>query len=37
MNCQRCGRDTLVQQHEVDGFSGYLCESCREVWDTIQE
>lgn len=33
MECERCGKDTEVQKHEVDGFTGYLCSDCVEVWE----
>lgn len=36
MNCERCGEDTRVEKHDVDGFTGYLCEECRQVWDELQ-
>lgn len=32
MKCERCLSDTPVEEHVVDGFSGYLCEQCRTVW-----
>jgi len=35
MKCERCGADTYVERHEVDGFTGYLCDSCRDAWDEI--
>lgn len=36
MECERCGEDTDVHRHDVDGFTGYLCEECEEEWDAIQ-
>lgn len=35
MRCQRCGDDTRVDRHEVDGFRGYLCQNCHEAWDRL--
>lgn len=35
MKCERCGEDTHVEEYDIDGFSGYLCDECREVWDEI--
>lgn len=37
MKCERCGDDTQVSRYDVDGFTGYLCDECRETWDRIQE
>lgn len=36
MKCERCGADTSVERHDVDGFTGYLCADCREVWDGLR-
>ncbi len=35
MRCNRCGEDTWLERHEVDGFTGRLCEKCVEKWDEI--
>lgn len=35
MKCERCGTDTHVEQYDVDGFTGYLCDECREAWNEI--
>jgi len=32
MKCERCGDDTRVLRHDVDGFTGYLCEACESKW-----
>lgn len=32
MKCGRCGADASVEKHTVDGFSGYVCRGCLEVW-----
>lgn len=37
MKCERCGEDTEVHPHSVDGFTGYLCDSCLTEWGTVQE
>lgn len=37
MKCERCGADTSVTRHDVDGFTGYLCPDCEDEWDRIQE
>ncbi|MFW6002977.1 MAG: hypothetical protein ACOCPT_00965 [Halanaeroarchaeum sp.] len=36
MKCERCGAETSVEKHDVDGFTGYLCEDCRTVWADIR-
>lgn len=36
MRCERCGSATVVERHDVDGFTGYLCEECEQVWDEIR-
>jgi hypothetical protein len=36
MKCDRCGADASVGRHDVDGFTGLLCEDCVETWDRIQ-
>lgn len=36
MKCERCGNATLVDKHDVDGFTGYLCEDCAKVWAEIR-
>lgn len=36
MKCDRCGADTSVEQYDVDGFPGHLCDDCVGVWDRIQ-
>lgn len=36
MYCERCGKDTLVEKHEVDGFTGYLCRDCLDEWEQIR-
>ncbi|MGM0398961.1 MAG: hypothetical protein ACQEQY_08205 [Halobacteriota archaeon] len=36
MKCERCGSTTSVEKHDVDGFTGYLCEDCAAVWDAIR-
>lgn len=33
MKCERCGKDTSVEKHNVDGFTGYLCEDCQQIWE----
>lgn len=35
MRCHRCGEDTRLEPHEVDGFTGDLCETCLEIWEEI--
>lgn len=35
MKCERCGLDTHVEKHEVDGYEGYLCEACRQRWVSL--
>lgn len=35
MKCERCGDNTHVGQHEIDGFTGHLCKNCTQVWDEI--
>jgi len=35
MKCQRCGEDTSVRRHEIDGFDGWLCEECLEKWQDV--
>ncbi|ELZ84197.1 hypothetical protein C455_00802 [Haloferax larsenii JCM 13917] len=35
MRCERCGADTTVTGHTVDGFTGYLCRECHAVWDRL--
>lgn len=35
MKCERCGADTSVERHDVDGFSGYLCSDCADVWEQL--
>ena len=37
MKCERCREDKKTQRYEVDGFTGYLCEECVEVWNKIAE
>lgn len=37
MKCERCGAHTNVERHEVDDYTGYLCEECREIWDQLQQ
>ena len=37
MDCERCGANTDVKKHDVDGFTGYLCEECRQTWVKLQE
>jgi len=37
MKCERCNEDTTVTKYEVDGFSGYLCDECVEMWDNISD
>ncbi len=36
MKCERCDSDTRVERYDVDGFTGYLCDECRDKWDKIQ-
>lgn len=36
MKCERCQKDTSVQQYDVDGFTGRLCDDCVEAWNKIQ-
>lgn len=33
MRCERCGTDGHVERHQVDEFTGLLCEDCREAWE----
>lgn len=35
MNCERCVKDTHVEQFHVDGFTGYLCPDCKRTWDQL--
>ncbi len=35
MECERCGEDTSVDRYDVDGFTGYLCDECKEVWEIL--
>jgi hypothetical protein len=35
MRCDRCGEDTRLERHEIDGFTGNLCEKCLEKWEDI--
>lgn len=35
MKCERCREDTVVDRYDVDGFTGYLCEECREQWERL--
>jgi len=37
MQCGRCGKDTEVTHHDIDGFSGYLCEDCEAAWKLLQD
>lgn len=37
MRCERCGSDTSVAKHSVDGFTGYLCGECQDVWSGLLE
>lgn len=37
MKCERCGASTQVDQYDVDGFTGYLCDECRDVWDELTD
>jgi len=36
MECERCGDTTNVERYDIDGFTGYLCDGCRDVWDEIR-
>jgi len=36
MKCERCGADTQVERHEIDGFTGFLCQSCLEAWSALK-
>lgn len=36
MKCERCGEDTHVERHDVNGFTGYLCEDCLDEWEYLQ-
>ena len=36
MKCERCGIEKPVTQHDVDGFTGQLCDDCVEVWEAIE-
>jgi len=36
MQCERCGSDTHVERHEIDGFVGYLCRECLAVWEELR-
>lgn len=35
MKCERCGSDTTVTKHDINGFTGYLCSDCWKVWNQI--
>lgn len=35
MKCERCGADRAVKHHDIDGFTGKLCDDCLEVWEQI--
>ena len=35
MHCQRCMADTHVETHTVNGYTGYLCDRCRGVWEDL--
>jgi ssDNA-binding Zn-finger/Zn-ribbon topoisomerase 1 len=35
MRCERCGADTHVERHMIDGYSGHLCAECREEWNRL--
>lgn len=37
MKCERCGADTTVTKHGVDGYTGYLCDECMDVWEEINK
>jgi len=37
MKCERCGENTSVDRYGVDGFTGYLCHDCKEVWEILLE
>lgn len=36
MICERCRADTRLDRYDVDGFTGYLCDDCREAWARIR-
>jgi hypothetical protein len=36
MECERCGKDTETERYDIDGFTGHLCDDCREAWDALQ-
>jgi len=36
MRCERCGANTRTTPYEVDGFTGRLCNDCREAWDRLR-
>lgn len=36
MKCDRCGKRKHVERHEIDGYTGHLCDECREKWAQLQ-
>jgi hypothetical protein len=36
MECERCGETSNVERYDIDGFTGYLCDDCQDVWDEIR-
>ncbi len=36
MRCGRCDREVPVTPHAIDGYTGYLCTQCTEVWTRLQ-
>ena len=37
MKCERCGVDSHVETHVVDGYRGQLCETCHEQWRRLAQ
>ena len=36
VKCERCGNTTHVERYDVDRFTGFLCDDCRDVWNEIR-
>lgn len=37
MRCGRCQKNKQTERYDVDGFTGYLCDECRDEWEEIQQ
>ncbi|MFB6305129.1 MAG: hypothetical protein ABEH47_08175 [Haloferacaceae archaeon] len=35
MNCERCLSRRAAGKYAVDGYSGFLCDRCREEWERL--